>query len=147
MKNNRSLIQHIKAYCGEKKINLTPLRESILSLLSANKNTLSAYDLLRELRKTHPKAEPPTVYRVLEFFQENGLVHRVESNNTYILCLHPETSHTSQILICKTCNSTVEIEDQNFLTTLQKVVKKSDFILSDDVIEIRGFCSSKCQSI
>jgi Fur family zinc uptake transcriptional regulator len=147
MKNHRTRLQRMTACCEDRQIKMTPLRETILSLLCANKNSLSAYDLLRELRKTQPNAEPPTVYRVLEFFQEHGLVHRMDSNNTYMLCPHPETSHSSQVLLCKTCGSTLEIEDQELLSALQKVATKSSFTLSEDLIEIRGFCSVKCRPI
>jgi Fur family zinc uptake transcriptional regulator len=138
-----SKLHNVRAFCDAKEINITPLRAEILSLLSKNENPMSAYDLLRALRIKNPNAEPPTVYRVLEFFQEKNIVHRVDSNNTYLLCTHPETLHYSQVLICKSCNSTYEVEDKGLFNAMKKLTHKFKFAFSSDLLEIRGLCS-KC---
>lgn len=136
-------LHNVRTFCETEEIKITPLRAKILYLLSESKNPMSAYDLLRALRIKNPNAEPPTVYRVLEFFQKKNIVHRVDSNNTYLLCAHPETVHYSQVLICKSCNSTCEVDDKLLFNAMKKLTRKFKFSFSSDLLEIRGLCN-KC---
>ena len=57
---------------------LTPLRQDILDILRANNKPLGAYEILEKLKHKRPNAEPPTVYRVLDFLIDSKCVHRIE---------------------------------------------------------------------
>ena len=39
-------------------------------------------------RPKGPRPAPITVYRALEFLRENGLIHRIESRNAFVACVH-----------------------------------------------------------
>jgi Fur family zinc uptake transcriptional regulator len=138
-------LRQVEIFCEAQHIKMTPLRTEILTLLAQSEHPLSAYDILRALRIKHPNAEPPTVYRVLEFFQQKNFLHRVDSNNTYLLCVHPETQHNSQVLICKACDSAIEVDDESIFNAIKKLAQKFKFSFSNDLIEIRGVCK-KCVS-
>src|SRR5690606_301224 len=62
----------------------TPIRRKVLELLLRHERSLKAYELLDEIRIVQPNATPPTVYRALDFLLEEGLVHRVDTLNTFI---------------------------------------------------------------
>src|SRR5690606_5765404 len=59
---------------------LTPLRRTVLELISASHKPVGAYDLLDQLvRERKGRAAPPTVYRTLDFLLGCGLIHRIAS--------------------------------------------------------------------
>ena len=130
-------------YCQRQGIKLTPLRQLVLKLICQQPQPISAYELLRELRKIRPNAEPPTVYRVLEFLQQQHILHRIESNNSYIVCLHPEEPHQSQILLCTQCGVASEVHDDDVVGAVNACAKQYHFKIDQGITEIRGLCS-KC---
>ena len=48
--------------------------------------SMSAYEILGELREEYPKIAPPTIYRALDGLIEQGQVQKLESLNTFITC-------------------------------------------------------------
>ncbi|WP_458576290.1 Fur family transcriptional regulator [Aliamphritea spongicola] len=70
---------------------------------------LGAYDLLPAIAEAGFNSAPPTVYRALDFLQEQGLVHRIASLNAFIGCTNPEHPHQGYFLICQACGVTVEL--------------------------------------
>ena len=58
---------------------------------------VGAYEILSKLTQDESKsAQPPTVYRALDFLQEQELVHRLSSINACVGCSHPNAAlHSS----------------------------------------------------
>ena len=56
------------------------------------------------------------MYRALQFLQSQGLVHRLESLNAYVGCVHPEHPHASQFLICRDCGQVEELAHESTTT-------------------------------
>lgn len=133
-------MKQIESACASRGIELTPLRLDILHLFCKLAKPVTAYELLRELRNTRKTAEPPTVYRVLDFLAQENIVHKIEANNTYLLCIHPDAKHQNQILICNNCGSATEIEDKKICQTIKASAKTHGFHISDELLEIRGYC-------
>ncbi|MDP1137031.1 transcriptional repressor, partial [Klebsiella pneumoniae] len=63
--------------CRERRQRLTPIRELELKLIWQCHQPLGAYALLPALAEAGFNSAPPTVYRALEFLQQQGLVHRI----------------------------------------------------------------------
>jgi Fur family zinc uptake transcriptional regulator len=101
---------------------------------------MGAYDILDLLKVQLPSAKPPTVYRALDFLLEQGLVHRLESLNAYVGCIHPEHPHASQFLICRDCGEVRELESRNVDRTLDSELKACGFKAESQVIEVTGRC-------
>lgn len=120
---------------------LTPIRKNLLLLIYSHNKHVTAYELLRLLRKNNPKTEATTVYRALSFLEEQQLIHRIESQNSYTFCDAPTQVHHHQILLCKSCHNTKEISINFLEEALKKAAKQHDFILSDKATEIVGICS------
>lgn len=144
MASKKPTLQKIKLFCSKQNIELTPLRQAILDILLEQPSPLSAYEILKLLRQTRDNAEPPTVYRVLEFFQQHGVVHRIQSSNSYILCNDPHDHHQSQLLLCKLCGDATEIEEQSINSLVRKLTHSMGFQFEDDLTEIHGICK-KCR--
>ena len=133
-------LKEIKASCAKSGIRLTPLRAQILELIYQSGAAIGAYDLLRLLRKTKANAEAMTVYRVLDFLQEQHLIHRVESLNAYLPCSHEAEVHHSQLLLCKKCGGASEVADHNLINTMRDYLQTQGFSLAHGITEIRGLC-------
>ena len=88
-------------HCREKGNRLTPLRRRVLELVWTNHEPVKAYDVLSDLQADRARAAPPTVYRALDFLQEVGLVHRIESLNAFVGCGDPHRKHLGQFFICQ----------------------------------------------
>lgn len=136
-----SAVSRAESICERKGQRFTGLRKQVFKLVWSNHEPVTAYDLLKQLRREKDNAEPPTVYRALEFLQHLGLVHRIESLNAYIGCDHPDREHVSQFLICVRCNQAVEIADDG--TMIRGILSKADelgFQVHSQTVEIAGTC-------
>lgn len=127
-------------------IKLTDLRKDVLAILLQKHKPMGAYDVLEKLRKKRPNAEPPTVYRVLDFLVEAKLVHRIESQNAFVCCSHiddQKTAHQTLLLICKSCQHSFEYTNPAFFRSINQFADKNSISIDSDLIEIKGTCK-KC---
>ncbi len=131
--------------CEQNGLRFTEIRKRVLELVWSSHKPVVAYDLLKQLRREKDNAEPPTVYRALDFLLEHNLVHRIESLNAFIGCDHPEYSHTSQFMICSACDQVAELDDSTLISNaVSRQVSRHGFKVSDQTIEIVGLCPA-CQ--
>jgi Fur family transcriptional regulator, zinc uptake regulator len=138
-------VQNAQALCDQRGMRLTPLRRQVLELVWRSHEPVKAYEVLERLREVHRGAAPPTVYRALEFLQEQGLVHRIESMNAFIGCGTPQKMHDGQFLICRACGEVAEINDPAITRLLSRKAGAHGFFIDNETIEIRGLCN-RCQS-
>ncbi|AIR05129.1 MULTISPECIES: zinc uptake transcriptional repressor Zur [Cedecea] len=139
---SQNVLAQAEKLCLQRNVRLTPQRLEVLRLMSEQTGAISAYDLLDLLRVSEPQAKPPTVYRALDFLLEQGFVHRVESNNSYVLCNfidHP--THSSAMFICDRCGAVKEQAAEGVEDIMQKLASKMGFALRHNVIEAHGLCS------
>ena len=129
------------ALCRERGLRLTPLRRRVLELVWQRHAPVGAYDLLDALRGDGRRADPPTVYRALEFLLRNGFVHRIESLNAYVGCGKPRKAHGGQFFICRDCNRVAELEDPAINELITDKAKDLGFRISRQTIELTGLCS------
>lgn len=96
-----------EAVCAERGLALTPVRRRVLELLLEANAPVKAYDLLAAL-KPGGGAQPPTVYRALDFLTAAGLAHRVEALNAYTACVHAHETGGAELYICECCGGVAE---------------------------------------
>ncbi len=128
-------------HCLERGHRLTPLRRRVLELVWTNHEPVKAYDVLSDLQADRARAAPPTVYRALDFLQEVGLVHRIESLNAFVGCGDPHRSHLGQFFICRECGTVAEIDDVEISTLIAGKAKKIGFSVVRETIEVEGLCA------
>lgn len=139
----REAMQSAESICHERGVRLTPLRRRVLELIWRSHEAVKAYELLDMLADEDVgSAKPPTVYRALDFLMENGLIHRVESDNAYIGCRHPERPHSFQLMLCTECRHVEEVEIPGVGDTVARHARESGFRVQQQTIEIRGLCRS-----
>lgn len=132
--------------CAEKGARLTPARLEAYAELIASDRPLTAYELIAKLEKRQSrKIAPLTVYRHLDFLINVGLVHRLESTQSYLPCDHPEHAHESQYLLCSSCGHVDELESKRIETLLGKLADQHGFQPSNSVVEVTGLCGECSQ--
>jgi Fur family zinc uptake transcriptional regulator len=131
--------------CAARRVNLTPLRKRIFEIVWRQHEPIGAYEILAELSREREKAAPPTVYRALEFLQEAGLVHRLDTLNAFLGCDRPEDEHAGQFLVCSVCRRVAEIEDSVASRALQDRARSLGFRLEASAVEIKAVCTQCCK--
>src|ERR1700738_4384502 len=103
-------LDHAERVCKLRAQKFTPIRRQVLQALLSSHRPLGAYEVIDELAKSMPRPAPITVYRALDFLMENGLVHRIESRNSYLACAHDhDAAALVAFLICYDCGSAGKI--------------------------------------
>ncbi len=126
---------------------LTRLRADVLSILEKARKPMKAYDVLAQLRKIRPNAEPPTVYRVLDFLKNKDVIHEITNQHTYFVCQGDNSEHehpTTLLLICSECNNVAEEQATSLSKSLLPLAKKYQFKPTGSTIELVGLCQ-QCQ--
>lgn len=139
-----STIEKAQVYSESQGGRFTALRQTIYRLMLEADGAVGAYDLLDQLKQHESGAKPATVYRTLDFLLEYGLIHKVESNNTFIACHHFGCHHPVQFLICDLCGNVQEIQSEGLKATLEAQAKSTGFRVKKQTIEAHGICAN-CQ--
>lgn len=126
--------------CNQRNLRLTPIRELVLKLVWQSHKPLGAYDILPALADAGFNSAPPTVYRALDFLQEQGLVHRIAMLNAFIGCPHPGAPHHGCFLICRHCNTAIEADSSQAETMIAQQAEALGFIAEQQSIEVLGSC-------
>jgi Fur family transcriptional regulator, zinc uptake regulator len=136
-----------EAVCERHGQRLTPIRRKVLSVLLGSHKPLGAYEIIDRLApkmagRLGPRPAPITAYRALEFLRENGLVHRIESRNAFVACVHNHAEGELVVfLICEDCGAVGEASSTEVATTLASAARAAGFAPRSPVIEITGVCS------
>lgn len=128
--------------CAERKQRFTELRKQVLELVCRSSQPVGAYTLLDDLRERGRSAAPPTVYRALDFLQQQGLVHRLATNNTYLACAHPQTRHEGLFLVCSQCGHTQEVHTTGMMDAVRGYADEFEFQVEHAAVEVSGVCQS-----
>ena len=83
--------------------------------------------------------------RILEFLENNQLVHRLNTSNKYIACSHITCDHEHQppqFLICKTCVRVEVVEVPTpIMERVAKATRMAGFTLASRHLEIECYCN------
>ncbi|MDX1838771.1 transcriptional repressor [Legionella taurinensis] len=132
-------------FCATVEHKPTSLRKNVLYILWRSNKPLKAYDIVEQLLQFNANAKPPAVYRVLDYFVALGLVHKIESIQSYSLCQEHEKKHHCELLmVCNQCHTVAEVYDADLHALIKQLGLKQQFALQEDSIEIKGLCEP-CQ--
>jgi Fur family zinc uptake transcriptional regulator len=134
-------LSRAEAACARRGARLTDVRRTVLGLILESREPIGAYALLDRLKDRSGHGKPPTVYRALDFLLAQGLIHRVERLNAFVGC-HEEADHPHQVqfLICGTCGTVTEFEDDAIGRALEMVAGRSGFAVKRAIVEVEGEC-------
>lgn len=137
----KSALESAETLCRKKGVRLTAIRRRVLELVWNSHKAVKAYDILESLDASDGALAPATVYRALDFLQQQGLVHKVESLNAFVGCAHPADSHDCQFFICDDCGDVSECCDNTLTQRIRKNATLAGFRPRRQMLEVRGTCS------
>ncbi len=135
-------IETAEQICRQKGLRFTAQRRRVLELVWNSHRPVGAYDILDQLKNDGHKAAPPTVYRALDFLIEADLVHRLDSLNAFVGCPDPNTPHSGQFLICRSCRSVAELDDSDINAIVDRKAAGLGFTAIHQTLEIQGLCQA-----
>ena len=135
----RTALADAEARCRSENLRLTPARRRVLELLLQAPKAQGAYDILGRLAQGGRRAQPPSVYRALEFLVDHGFAHRLEKRNAFVACAHPGHPHMPGFLICRACDRVVETAD-TASRRLDRAAEAAGFVIERRVVEASGLC-------
>jgi Fur family zinc uptake transcriptional regulator len=135
-----------EALCMQRGQRLTETRRKVLAALLDSHKPLGAYEIIERLAPRGARLAPITAYRALDFLRDNGLVHRIESRNAFIACVHDHADGEFVVfLICERCGAVGEASSAGVTTALASAARAVGFSARSPVIEISGICTH-CRS-
>ncbi len=134
-------LRRAEKLCADVGERLTPARVEAYAELLAQSRPVSAYELLALLeQRQQRKLAPLTVYRLLDFLTQVGLVHRLASAQAFMACDHPEHPHDGLYLVCSACGKTDELESASLSQILGRAAKSRGFKSEKRIVEVQGLC-------
>lgn len=132
--------------CESRGKRLTPIRAQVLELMLSSGRSLKAYELLEQMQSIHPSSKPATVYRALEFLEEEGFIHRLDAINGWTACqhIHCDHNHHDLLAVCTECGAVQEISAPHVNKELHALLAKVGFTQNSPQTEIRATCPN-CQ--
>ena len=137
--------ENLLNYCLKKNKSLTPSRNLVIKTLSKYKKPISAYELKDEINnKGDVNINISQIYRVLDFWIDLGLIHKISSINKFLLCITPEEKHTHMLNFCTVCEKVFETCNKQMGLNLKKSTAKLDLAFNNTrSVEIPVICP-KC---
>ena len=134
--------ENLLNYCLKNKKSLTPSRTLVIKTLSKYKRPVSAYELRDEINSNRDVTiNISQIYRVLEFWIDLRLVHKISSINKFMLCTAPEEKHTHMLNICTVCEKVVETCNKRMGLNFKKSTAKLDLAFNNTrSVEIPVIC-------
>jgi Fur family zinc uptake transcriptional regulator len=151
MNNIDAIIQHAELHCANNGSRLTNKRKQVLSSLIKSGKAISAYDLIDLCEQMFGEKIPAmSVYRILDFLENQDLVHKLNVANKYVACSNISCDHVHDVslfLICSVCNQVEENSiNQPITNQLKQTVINAGFTLVKSHLEMRCICQSCLQS-
>ncbi|MEQ3723250.1 transcriptional repressor [Alcanivorax sp.] len=141
------ILASAEQFCREQGVRMTPQRKQVMSLLLAQPGPQSAYQLLDQFKSRYQSnAQPPTIYRALDFLIQQGLAHRLSSTNQYLACGHITCHHGHKgtvFLLCGDCGGVQETPLADAVVSeLEQTLDTLGFhIQQEPLLEVHGRCA------
>lgn len=136
-----AVLAQAEAFCRAGSIRFTEPRRHVLEIIAGAGRPMGAYDILGALGRYLQNPKPPTAYRAIEFLEEHGFIHRIESLNAYVVCGTGHRHRGSQFLICDGCGMVVEAHLCELPADLAAKAAAEGFALTRWNAELHGTCA------
>ncbi len=135
-------LQRAKTRCFEKGIKWTALRERVFRHVATSHKPVSAYDVIDSLGKEGKRLAPVSVYRILDVLQAAGLVHRLESRNSFFACMTGhENARQTIAFLCDGCGRVTEVDGPDAYRAVGEAAAAARFFPRSIIMEVSGTCS------
>lgn len=128
---------------NEVELRATPARIALMSLLESTDRPVDVQTMIDFLDKRGIKADPATVFRIVNMFTEKGLTKQIqlqEGKARYELAAQNDHHH----LVCTKCGDIQDISDCNIDILEKEIASKKKFRVISHSLEFFGICNA-CQ--
>ena len=134
--------ENLLNYCLKRKKSLTPSRTLVIKTLSKYNKPVTAYKLRDEINNNGVvNINISQIYRVLEFWIDLRLIHKISSINKFLLCTTPDEKHIHMLNFCTVCEKVVETCNEKMGLNLKKSTAKLDLAFNNTrSVEIPVIC-------
>ncbi len=123
----------------------TAFRKELLSLFYDAHSSLTVEEIKHKVQSTNDKV---TIYRALDAFEKNGLIHQVPDKTNlirYALCHNEDCNtnghqHNHAHFICDNCNQTFCIDN----VKIPEITNAKGFTIKRSKLTLEGICQN-CQ--
>jgi Fe2+ or Zn2+ uptake regulation protein len=128
---------------------ITRTRKAVIDCLSTTSHALTPQEIMKHVTDRVEGIEGidlASVYRILKYMSELGLVHQVGPNGGFFPCIHSHCGTGIHIITrCNSCESTTElhIPDEKTTSLMLYLQNEIDFLPEEHILEIKGTCG-KC---
>ncbi len=135
---NEQLVARLRA----KAYRLTPQRLIILQIMQEATGHLSPTEIYKLAKEILPGLTEATVYRTLNFLCGQGVLMACHVGHGNLL--YEMADHLHHHLICRACNSTVEVGHETFQNFYDRLAESTGFLLDEYHVTLFGLCPG-CQ--
>lgn len=136
----KNLLDKAYQHCLHHGHRFTDPRARVLKILMEEAKPLGAYDILQRLAQEIESPKPPTVYRAIQFWHQEGFIHCIDSLKSYVACSHGNHIGQAQFIICTRCDFAKELESAFDCSAITAAAAAMDFSVINCTVEIKGLC-------
>jgi Fur family zinc uptake transcriptional regulator len=137
---SEGLLNEAYEHCINNGHRFTAPRERVLKILLEQSKPMGAYDILQKLSNEMGKHNPPTIYRAIQFWHQEGFIHCIDSLKSYVACSHGKHIGQSKFLICAECDFVKELDDMVDFSPITTSAALIEFEIMSCTVEIKGLC-------
>jgi Fe2+ or Zn2+ uptake regulation protein len=126
---------------------ITKTRKAVIDCLSKTTQALTPQEIMKRVAASTEGVEGidlASVYRILKYMSELGLVHQIGPGGGFFPCAHSHCGAGIHLITrCNSCENTSELHIPEDKTTslMWYLQNEIDFIPEEHILEIKGLCS------
>lgn len=131
----------LKRIFSNKGIRLTNQRRRVFEILNDERVPMNAESIYIKLLEQDEQMSLSTVYRILDLFEEKGIVVKTYFDNKSCYAINDGHKH---FLTCLNCKTVVEIEHCPVPELEEKIESSTHFLITSHRLDFYGLCP-ECQ--
>ncbi|MBU2582809.1 MAG: transcriptional repressor [Alphaproteobacteria bacterium] len=137
------IVDRARSAFEERNLRFTQLREQVFAEIAATRGSIGAYEILERLSDKGTRLAPISVYRSIDALIEAGVIHRLESKNSYFACRRHEHGRKGRpiFMSCEQCGGVVEVPAQPIFDQVAELATSVDFTPKVKFMEVSGTCA------
>lgn len=134
-----NLLRRADDLCRQNNLRLTPIRERVYRELVQSGGPVGAYDLVDRLSSEKKRLAPVTIYRALDFLRDAGLVHRLATQNSYVISHgQPDVNAMKIMFVDSKTGETIEVHSTEVAEAVKKAAEQAGFKSVSPFVEVEG---------
>ncbi|OEU52736.1 MAG: hypothetical protein BA872_04810 [Desulfobacterales bacterium C00003060] len=141
----KSELDVFREFVRKKGLRNTPEREIIIKEIFATHDHFDVDELYLRLRSNKKKVSKPSIYRLIPYLLESGLIQEAYFEDGHLHYEHIYGHQHHCHLRCLTCGKTIEFQERSLSKMEKRLALKYDFAIEGHKFEVVGYCS-KCKA-